>query len=526
MVLPSSMERTKQVSLIAYPSEIISRIVGDLDKSSLSRLALSSRFLNGITTPILYDHIDFPGHSRNWSSPESIAFRNLTVLLLERPHLAGYVHHFTMRNDFRRESQPKHSEIARLPQALLTAIEAASHSKEEERQWLEDLSSTEFINEDALVALLLPSLQNLKTLDLRVGEGIIYFTRMMQRASRKEKPFDTTPAFENLSDIMYVQHGRVQTSYDMEKLQDDDDDDDDDDDGRPCFITPALLAAMPLPLPAVSRLFGLKSGFQMEMTNRAPIFFPPAWGLSPRLSHLKLRECRMSSQIVMDVLRVPAALKIFIYEVIPKNTSSTVFNINTHRAMEHQMSSLEKIWLDCVPWDEELKRFYQFNHAKPMPSFANFKNLRTLRIASPFLFGSIALQQGDGGTDLLAPLLPDSLDTLHITRCDHVFDFVCKELKLLLERLTNTTHLSKIIIEDPSLGGFSRGPTITRLADLAKSKNISLSTLKGGPEHHADDEHDWKGLGIDGSLPWTETARGDYRSYSEKVFDAQSGKRR
>ena len=102
MALPRSMQRTKQVILVACPSEIISQIVGNLDKSSLSRLALSSRFLNVFTTPYLYDHIEFLSHSRDWSSPESIAFRNLTLLLLERPHLAGYVRHFTMRNDFSR----------------------------------------------------------------------------------------------------------------------------------------------------------------------------------------------------------------------------------------------------------------------------------------------------------------------------------------------------------------------------------------------------------------------------------------
>ena len=328
------MQRTKQVFLVTCPSEIISQRVGNLDKSSLSRLALSSRFLNVFTTPYLYDHIEFLSHSRDWSSPESIAFRNLTFLLLERPHLAGYVRHFTMRNDFRREGRGEHSEIAHLPPAFLKAIEAASHSKEEERQWLEDVSCTKSINGDALMALVLPTLRNLKTLDLRLGDDIMYFSRMMQRASRKEKPFDTIPAFEKLSDIMYTHNRRVWTAYNEETP--------DDDDEQPYFT------AMALPLPAVNRLFALTSGFQLGINLKGPLVFPLACGLSPQLSHLELRECHVNSQTVVDILRVPAALKTFIYEVIPKLTGWSVFNINTHRAMEHQMSSLENIWPDCI----------------------------------------------------------------------------------------------------------------------------------------------------------------------------------
>ncbi len=229
----------------------------------------------------------------------------------------------------------------------------------------------------------------------------------------------------------------------------------------------------------------------------------------------------------MDLLRVPTALKSFIYEVNPKTPDSNVLNINIHRAMEHQMGSLENIWLDCVPWDEALKRFRQFHYAKPMPSFANFNNLRTLRIASPFLFGSFGLQQREGNAyrDLLAPLLPESLHTLHITRCDHNLYFIYQELEFLLVRLTNTTHMSKIIIEHPFSEGFALSPHVTDLAALAESKNISLSGVTGGPEHHACEIYDWKGLGIDGSIPWAEAARGDNRSFSDKVPDVLSKSR-
>ena len=157
---------------------------------------------------------------------------------------------------------------------------------------------------------------------------------------------------------------------------------------------------MPLSLPAVSRIFGLKSGFQVGITNQEPWALPLACEFSSQLSHLELRECLLNSRAVVDLLQVPTALKTFIYEVTPMTPGSNVLNININRAMEYQMSSLENILLDYVPWIEELKRSPQFCYAKLMPSFANFKKLRTLRIASPFLFGSIQRlrQEGKGPT--------------------------------------------------------------------------------------------------------------------------------
>ena len=206
------MMRTKQVPLIACPSEIISQIVGNLDKPCLNRLAVSSRDLNLIIMPYQYQDIELLGHSQKWSRPASTRFRNLTVLLLERPHLARCVRHFTMRRDYSNERLRGKVEIAHLPQALSSTIETASHSKEE-RQWLEDVNFTQPINEDALMALLLPALTNLKTLDLTLGEKVMYFSRMMQRASRKEKPFDMAPASEKLSDITYAQNNRISADY-------------------------------------------------------------------------------------------------------------------------------------------------------------------------------------------------------------------------------------------------------------------------------------------------------------------------
>ena len=522
MVLPESMKRTKQVPLIACPSEIISQIAGNLNKASLSRLALSSRLLNFITTPYLYDHIELRGHSQHWSQPASTEFRNLTVLLLERPHLAGYVRHFTMRKDYSNDRRREQVKMAPLSQAVSTAIETASHSKEEERQWLEDMSCTKSINEDALMALLLPALPNLKTLDLTLGKNAMYFSRMMQRASRKEKPFDTAPAFEKLSDIMYAQDSRT-SLYCNEGGEDADRHNDEAEaEEHPCYTVVSFS------LPAVSRIFGLQSHFQSGIRNQEPWILPLACGFSPQLSHLELRECLLNSQAVVDLLQVPIALKTLIYEVTPETLDSSILNVNIYRAMEYQMSSLENIWLDCVPWNEELVRFLQFDDAKPMPSLANFKNLRVLRIASPFLFGSIRRlrQEGKGYSDLLVSLLPEGLHILHITRCDHHVKLIERPLEFLLLRLPNNTHLRKIIIEHPFSSGLGQSSRIGRLVELAEGKNISLIAGKAGSERLADDCYDWKGLSIDRWRLWARSERGENRPCRDRSSYAEIQRRK
>lgn len=510
------MMRTKQVSLIACPSEIISQIVGNLDKSCLNRLAVSSRDLNLIITPYLYQDIELLGHSQKWSRPASTTFRNLAVLLLERPHLAGYVRHFTMRRDNSNDRLREQVEISHFPQALSSAIETASHSEEVERQWLEDMSFTKPINEDALMALLLPALPNLKTLDLTLGEKATYFSRMMQRASRKEKPFDTAPAFEKLSDIMYSQDSRISLYCGGGGEDADSHDNEAEAEEYPCYTV------MPLLLPAVSRIFGLQSKFQVGITNQEPWVLPLACGFSSQLSHLELRECLLNSQAVLDLLQVPIALKTFIYEITPKTPDSSILNVNIYRAMEYQMNSLENLWLDCVLWDEELVRFPQFRNAESMPSFANFNNLRILRIASPFLFGDIRrlMREGKGYSDLLARVLPDRLHTLHITRCDHHVKLIQTPLEFLLLRLSITPHLRKIILEHPYSRVLCRSHRISELIELARGKDISLIAGQAGSDDLADYCYDWKRLSMDRCRVLAGT------SCRDRVSDAEVDRRR
>ena len=154
-------------SISGLPPEITSHIIASIDsKPAIGSLALCSRRLNIVTAPYLYQHIELWGHDGTGKGLPSARLRNLTSLLLERPDLAQHVRHFTMREWFSCEGHSgEGGQVEGPDQPIKTAIKAVSQSKEEEAEWLEEVSWNEATNEDAFLALLLPTLLNLEKLD-------------------------------------------------------------------------------------------------------------------------------------------------------------------------------------------------------------------------------------------------------------------------------------------------------------------------------------------------------------------------
>ena len=234
---------------------------------------------------------------------------------------------------------------------------------------------------------MLPTLLNLEKLDLNINSEIDYVTRVMERAALKETPFDTRPAFEKLTDVMQTMAER---NYRM-KLQN---------------------IAVPLQLPPIKAIFGDRVNSENNEDEE--------WSLrdlttgSSTVHHLKLRESKLDIVDLANLLGAPIALTTFIYNLAP-DAYSPEFRISfrrMHKALESQMDSLENIWLDSVlaywnsPWLPER------DDLAPMPSFANFKNLKGLRIGSTFIFNTNYHRQ-------LGPLLPRGLHTLHLTHGGH-----------------------------------------------------------------------------------------------------------
>ena len=271
----------------------------------------------------------------------------------------------------------------------------------------------------------------------------------MEGAARKETPFDTRPAFEKLTDVMQTMAER---NYGM----------------KPQHL------AVPLQLPAIKAIFGDRIYSEDNEDEE--------WGLrdlitaSSTVQHLELRESKLNMADLANLLRVPIALKTFIYDLAPDayNPEFRISFRRMHKALESQMDSLENIWLDSglaywnSPWLPER------DDLAPMPSFANFKNLKVLRIGSTFIFNTNHDRQ-------LGPLLPRRLHVLHLTHGGHENISSAIE-ELILQKDEHTPLLNKVVQEGPMLQWQSLWPSLRNVAKVAEENMVSFVTIDDGSD--------------------------------------------
>lgn len=166
---------------------------------------------------------------------------------------------------------------------------------------------------------------------------------------------------------------------------------------------------------------GLKSLYLhrvLAMRNRETL--RPATELQPlslNITHLELRQCRISPFELRRILAAPKALKTFIYDIGEITSEAEPIFLISYRsvreALEQQKDSLEQVWID-YPHDYEFDEWGAGNYTRPMGSLALFTKLRRLRIASTYLFGFVA----DTNPDRLRDSLPEQLEKLHLTHGD------------------------------------------------------------------------------------------------------------
>lgn len=148
------------------------------------------------------------------------------------------------------------------------------------------------------------------------------------------------------------------------------------------------------------------------------------------ITHLELRQCRISPFELRRILAAPKALKTFIYdigEIISESEPIFLISYRSVReALEQQKDSLEQIWID-YPHDYEFDEWGAGNYTRPMGTFSAFTKLRRFRIASTYLFGFVA----DTDPDRLRDSLPEQLETLHLTHGDEDEELTVGLRKLL-----------------------------------------------------------------------------------------------
>ena len=475
------------LSLSHLPPEILSCIVANVQsKSALLNLALCSHGFYTNVIQHLYKHIEvcdlFPeGVERH---PQFQPLQNLASLLLRRPDLAQHVRSWTMRDanglksrQTRRES--KTLRTAQVDTVLKTAIKASSFSGVEETEWLEHCSWID--HGDAILALLLPVLHNLQTLDLNLSYTSSYIERALGRASCGEKPFDTKPALKGLTNFMA-------TSAETKRRM------------KPDYI------AVSMPLPSICAIYGHSLGSIYDDEGDKRLAELPI--ASSNLTHLELRNCTMNKPDITYLLRIPKNLTTFIYDLGSGHlsycdiTPEDIFN-----ALAPQEHCLENLWIDYNQrFEEEWMADYDSDSTDPGGSFSRFECLKVLKIAAVFLFGGLENKNATGRQ--LADLLPDTLHTLHVNNCDDNFPGTLHTLEeLILHKSDYVPELKKLVLKGSTLYVQLYYAGLQRLAGIARSQGVSLSVQLYKWDA---DWKDWveQGWGMNESIWWNEGPRG------------------
>lgn len=476
-----------RLSISHLPAEILSCVIANVrSKSALLNLAVCSRGFYTHVVPHLYEHIEVCALNSEGvhTDPHFQPLQNLACLLLRNPDLAQHVRSWTMRDangmkTRQTQRQGKTPRTVQVDEVLKAAIKASSSSEVEETEWLQHASWVD--HGDAILALLLPVLVKLQTLDLKLSYTSTYIIRALQKASRGEKPFDAKPALECLTNLMATP---AEIRYGMS--------------------TDYIAASMPLA--AIRAIYGHGLGSILDDEGNASLAVLPS--ASSTLTHLELRNCKMNQPDITHLLRIPKALTTFIYDLGSGHLSyCDVVPQDIFDALVTQEHCLENLWLDYNQrFEEEWMSDYDTDSNLPRGSFSRFKCLQVLRIAAMFLFG------GQGNNDAtgreLADLLPTTLHTLHVSNCDDNFPSTLHTLEeLILHKDDYVPELRTIVLKGSILYVKRSWPGLQRLAWLASSQGIAVSVQRYKWDA---DWKDWveQGWGMDESIWWKEGIHG------------------
>lgn len=418
-------------SFTTLPAEILSKIVANVGSGrTLCNLARCSCQLYHCTTPHLYRRITIPEETE----VENRQLIRLASLLIRRPDLAGHVRHFrlgTVKEGLPLTGEFIQPELAKFDQAFGSVTNASSLSVEEKFLCLEQFSPSRNCPYDLILARLLPELVKVETVLLSWSSILdtSHLERMMQRAARREKPFDDAPPFQALKSFTF-----------SHCISD-----------SPCAARSANFIAWLLRLPAIQAISG---GFESTWVTATDKNLMELKSSSSPLVYLNLSASKLSAVDLIHLLRAPKALKHFIYNICPP----TGINLaDIRQALEPQRGNLQKFDLDDIMCEIPLYG--------PMPSYISFTALRFLK-ATALFFLTVDLKIE---RHMLPQILPPYLQTLHLTRFHASFMSLLEALQHLIIHkspqqsvLLDYIILDEEVAEDPreDPGMIAEGPKL------------------------------------------------------------------
>jgi hypothetical protein len=477
-------------TLLSLSEELLVRVVNFVEYRSLASLSRVSQTLNRLTTPQLYDTIDFEGASEDTGVTNLIP---LTFHLLQNPEIASLVHSFSIRNQFGTEGNlddlaptegdevndddvlrkgwPQHPDLDSI---IRKAVEDVEDGEEEKETLFENVRNG--TDEGAVLAILLPKLTNLRKLDLvhgYLGPGS-YLTRLLHKVTKREGPFQEEPAFINLTDVLIAGY----------------------DDKYP--NEPAWFGAY-LELPSIRRLHGYQLG-NNEQESITETMAELGTGTSP-VEEIELRESQLYAEDLERVLRACSKLKTFIYEVGHAWAWYTLRTSDIIHSMQPTKDTLEQLVLTHpdYPDDGEDDDFSGV-------TLANFPKLRYLKISSLFLGGT---HQGDNQPkpDLMGTF-PSCLEILHVTYVGDSYPNpgTTAALQRVIEQSeTVFPSLRRLILEGSFVKHPNRLEDIKGMIEIANGKGIATGILTDEDVNDRDwDKREERPWGISGEIEWKE----------------------
>lgn len=398
--------------------ELISRILEScISKATVAVAARCSRQWYDIAMPLLYYRVNVknPQYSRK------SYLKSLAVLFLSKPNIAAYVRHFSLRLGFGDGPEWESSEErdSALLEKIQEAITSISCSDEERATWLKEADC-----DDTFLALLLPTLPNLVSLDL-MGPGYAEYTeRMLWRFGTGA---ERDSAFTNLKSLFWT--------YQQVACK-----------PAGAIISPGIFA-----MPSIKRihLHHAIGGYLDKVDKRLAQF-------SPRTStctNLELRDCRFHPSNVQNLFLIPKALSTFIYDIGRDQFYYCTVSFSTIRqGLEHHKETLEELCLDYCHGSIKLEPGI-LDDSSPITPLNEFLRLKRLKIAPVFILG-ISLPPGTAHAAdrylRILDFLPKSIKQLQLTHCkepDNLQILLNALANILIKKVTHVPTLHQIVVE-------------------------------------------------------------------------------
>jgi hypothetical protein len=488
--------------LTNLPEELISVVASHVSSSAdLCHLALASKRLNRITTAHLYRHVSliFGGEYRNYE----LLF-NLLILLLERPQLAAYVQHLTIRGEWKRDwNAGKALRIDELHPTLQQAIDRLTRERKSKRAWSDNVMGWD--REEALFAFLLHTLPNLAVLDTTLKDSGLQ--GMHYRWLMREVSYRPMRLLNKLQDLVLVMTEPMLYT-DMDSHQ-------------PWFNLPSLKRVF------LYNFYVMDEGqewenrelYQEHLTaavERRKSAISPL----PQIEHLELRHGFFDFTALCDLVVSCRGLQVFCYDFLSSD-------MNELRAGFYSLLvsalSTHALTLTTLYFHQNFNDTRTLQHTDAL-NFRELPNLQHLKVPLQFLLSDAyeRLEQTELVASKIAEKLPPGLRKLSVLLdWNPNGSFLAALTCLLKEHAVLCPALAELAVHS-SCSETSAKEIYTALRAHATKSGVRLRIYAEGDSNAVGrerrTERNW---GIDGDITWAPAAYNTVFFSEEYAYDDQ-----